>query len=404
MLANSLPLLTALLPLLALVDAGSVQPPHLRHRRMANSLRTVEHPGARAVAPEGRNTAHANAKRAIKKNMKKRGDTCRPRDSASASASSTEAAQTAAAYTDAAASWSSSASQTESASATPTYSASATLNNNEALAPQADSSSSSAPWSSSSSEAWSSSAAWSSSSADAWSSSAASTSSSAAAASSSSSSSSSIIAGLAGLLQITDSTCGYSNADSDSPNGSEDWLNCGLTGAGWTPPMVTVDQLIAVELSADGTFSACADYIDKFNTYGAQYNVKPVMLASFAMQESTCNPSVTGGNGEAGLMQLTADNCDGAPDGNCYDVDFNIERAAKLFSDLVSSNGGNVLLAIGSYNGWYSGLTQAEATAAALTGECSAQNNLDYLHQFCNGWMQGKSGYNLGTYLNLASC
>ncbi|ODO08558.1 transglycosylase SLT domain-containing protein [Cryptococcus wingfieldii CBS 7118] len=389
MLANSLPLLTALLPLVALVDAGSAQPPHLRHRRMANSLRTVEHPGARAVAPEGRDTAHANAKRAIKKNMKKRGNTCRPRDSASASASSTEAAQVAAANTDSTDSWSSSASQTESAAAEPTWSAPATLNNNEALAPQAESSSSSASWSSSSSDAWSSSAASTSSSS---------------AAPSSSSSSSSIVAGLSGLLQITDSTCGYSNADSDSPNGSEDWLNCGLTGAGWTPPMVTVDDLIAVELSADGTFSACADYIDKFNTYGAQYNVKPVMLASFAMQESTCNPSITGGNGEAGLMQLTAANCEGAPDGNCYDVDFNIQRATKLFADLISSNGGNVLLAIGSYNGWYSGLTQAAGTAAASTGQCSAQNNLDYLHQFCNGWMQGKSGYNLGTYLNLASC
>lgn len=39
------------------------------------------------------------------------------------------------------------------------------------------------------------------------------------------------------------------------------------------------------------------------------------MLASFAMQESTCNPSATGGNGEAGLMQLASENCGGAPNG-----------------------------------------------------------------------------------------
>ncbi|WVQ75836.1 hypothetical protein IAR50_005469 [Cryptococcus sp. DSM 104548] len=403
MLANSLPFITALLPLLALVDAGSIQPPHLRHRRMAKELRSVERPGPRAVVPAGKNNAHADAKRAIKKNMKKRSSTCRQRDSSSSTGS---ASTDVAAPTDSVSSWSSSASQTWSAE--PTWSSSAevapsssAILNNEAWAPQA--SSSSDAWSSAAetSSAWSSSAAASTSSA-AWSSAPASSSSSAAA--STSSSSSSIIDGLAGLLQITDGTCGYSNSDSDSPNGAEDWLNCGLTSGGWTPPMVTVDQLIAVELSADGIFSSCADYIDKFNTYGAQYNVKPVMLASFAMQESTCDPTVTGGNGEAGLMQLASENCDGAPNGNCYDVDFNIERGASLFSGLIDSNGGNVLLAIGSYNGWYSGLTQAEATAAASQGQCDAQNNLDYLHQFCNGWMQGKSGYNLGTYLNLASC
>jgi hypothetical protein len=43
--------------------------------------------------------------------------------------------------------------------------------------------------------------------------------------------------------------------------------------------------------------------------------VPPILLASFAMQESTCNPSATGGNGEAGLMQIAQPNCGGAPGG-----------------------------------------------------------------------------------------
>ena len=34
------------------------------------------------------------------------------------------------------------------------------------------------------------------------------------------------------------------------------------------------------------------------------------MLASFAMQESTCNAGATGGNGEAGLMQIAPPNCE----------------------------------------------------------------------------------------------
>jgi len=42
-------------------------------------------------------------------------------------------------------------------------------------------------------------------------------------------------------------------------------------------------------------------------------------------------------------------------------------------------------------------MTHSDATAAAGRGDCSAQNNLDYLYQFFNGWMQGKNGYDLGT-------
>ena len=61
------------------------------------------------------------------------------------------------------------------------------------------------------------------------------------------------------------------------------------------------------------------------------------MLASFAMQESTCNPWATGGNGEAGLMQIAPENCGGAPSGEgsqgCWDVDFNIQRGAKVRFD-----------------------------------------------------------------------
>jgi hypothetical protein len=40
-------------------------------------------------------------------------------------------------------------------------------------------------------------------------------------------------------------------------------------------------------------------------------------LASFAMQESGCNPETVGGAGEQGLMQITREKCGGAPGGNC---------------------------------------------------------------------------------------
>jgi hypothetical protein len=85
--------------------------------------------------------------------------------------------------------------------------------------------------------------------------------------------------------------------------------------------------VIYAELTSDGVFSPCADYIDKFTTYGAQYGsesiypctqliqVPPIMLASFALQESTCNEYATGPNGEYGLMQIAPINCVNPPNG-----------------------------------------------------------------------------------------
>ena len=100
------------------------------------------------------------------------------------------------------------------------------------------------------------------------------------------------------------------------------------------------------------------------------------------MQESSCNPETVGGGGEQGLMQITKDKCGGAPGGNCKDPvgiqiilssslplfwerrpgnsglqDFNIGAGAKFFSETLNNNGGSLLLTIGDYNGWFSGMT-----------------------------------------------
>jgi len=203
---------------------------------------------------------------------------------------------------------------------------------------------------------------------------------------------------------MTDGPCGWCGSSDDAPNGSEDWLNCGLNGGGWTPPHLTLDKLIYKPLSGDGVFAPCKDYFWAFEQFGAQYNVPPILLASFAMQESTCNPWATGGNKEAGLMQIAQPNCWGAPGGDCYNIAFNVERGAKIFGDLVAANNGNVLIAAGGYNGWRKGMTANDGMAAKWQGNCHAQNNLDYLHQLFNGWIQGRNGYSLGTYFNLKGC
>ncbi|KAI9572139.1 glycoside hydrolase family 23 protein [Boletus coccyginus] len=231
---------------------------------------------------------------------------------------------------------------------------------------------------------------------------------------------------IGGLVNVVSAgSCGPSGATSmiinhllqitalSGPNGNIDFLNCGLTSGGWTPPLILINGIISVKPSQvaynpGSAFSACKDFVSLFEEYGRQYGVPAIMLASFAMQESSCIPTTVGGAGEQGLMQITVDKCDGAPGGNCQDPDFNIHKGAQFFSQTLESVNGDLLLAIGHYNGWYKGLTYAEATAAAHNGHCREQNNLDYLHQFLNGWMLAINAYEtdppLGKYFNINNC
>lgn len=108
------------------------------------------------------------------------------------------------------------------------------------------------------------------------------------------------------------------------------------------------------------------------------------------MQESSCNPHTVGGGGEQGLMQLTHEKCDAAPGGNCQDADYNISTGARFFADTLNNANGNVLVALGRYNGWFEGLTYDAATRAATGPCCRCQNNLDYLVRF---WVaEGRRG------------
>ncbi|KAF5370720.1 hypothetical protein D9758_001899 [Tetrapyrgos nigripes] len=195
------------------------------------------------------------------------------------------------------------------------------------------------------------------------------------------------------------------------PNGDIDEFNRGIDGAGWNPPYLGINDIKVVDLAdalskSDSPFHACAPYVDQFYRYGGANNIPPIMLASFAMQESSCNPHTVGGAGEQGLMQLTHEKCVNAPNGDCQDPDYNIKTGAEYFARTLKDKGGDLLQAIGSYNGWFKGMTYSDATAAANTGCCRCQNNLDYLQQFLNGWCQNVNAYSmkLGKYFNLDRC
>ncbi|KAI0823717.1 lysozyme-like protein [Trametes gibbosa] len=221
-----------------------------------------------------------------------------------------------------------------------------------------------------------------------------------------------------GLIKITDSSCGWPGASKDitptnGPNGSIDWLNCGVNDGGWNPPYVTVNDIVTVDLATalkdpHSPFKACSQFVDTFYEASGTYNIPPILIAAIAMQESSCNPNTVGGAGEQGLMQITKDKCGGAPGGNCKDPHFNIFAGTNFLSQTLSGNGGNLLLTIGQYNGWPRGMTYGSATAAAKTSCCRCMNNLDYLQQTLNGWVLNKDPYTssprIGKYFNLDQC
>lgn len=146
-----------------------------------------------------------------------------------------------------------------------------------------------------------------------------------------------------------------------------------------------------------------------FDKYAQEYDLPAILIASIAMQESTCNkdgewqsltedshlphanlvlmltPSITasGDNGGAhGLMQITSDKCTSGI--SCSDPDYNVKTGAKYLKDQLDTYNGNVLLAMGAYNGWYKGLTVAKATAIKDSC-CECQNNINYHMQMLNG-------------------
>ncbi|KAF8332080.1 lysozyme-like domain-containing protein [Cantharellus anzutake] len=210
--------------------------------------------------------------------------------------------------------------------------------------------------------------------------------------------------GGAGVINVAAGPCGKPNGSkqttsTNGPNGQESWLNCGIDASGWTPPSATPSDLIYVPLAQalqddQSPFKACKDFLPYFSQYGNQYGIPDILLAAIALQESSCNPFANAGT--IGLMQITTDKCDAN----------NIRIGTKYLADTLAKNNNNIILTVGAYNGWYPGMTISDATQAAKQGHCAWQQNLDYLQQLFNGWLQNKDAYglNLGSYFNVKHC
>ncbi|BGP22793.1 hypothetical protein Rt10032_c08g3654 [Rhodotorula toruloides] len=216
------------------------------------------------------------------------------------------------------------------------------------------------------------------------------------------------------LIGFHSPDCGPSGATEENPNGSESFLNCGISksspDSGWTPPQgVTLDRITTVSIEhalvTNPVWEPCKPFIPLFEKIGKETGLPPTLLAAFALQESTCNPNVLGDNGGAfGLMQITKDKCGGRDNHGCAEPEYNVRTAANYFKKQLEGQGGEFLVALGAYNGWYKSMSFNSATAKADTTACVQQQNLDYLTQMLNGWLMGRTGYELGSYKNLAVC
>lgn len=188
--------------------------------------------------------------------------------------------------------------------------------------------------------------------------------------------------------------CGSITTNDNCPNGEQWWLNCGISlddhDAAWAPPFMGLEDIVYQDFS-HGDWAGCEAFAWAFNDPECNLGVNPAILAAIARQESSCNPDVRGKNGEYGLMQVMPFNC--MDESVCQDVWQNIRNGANVFKTYLDQSGGNVLLALGKYNGWKENLTYNQATQAARDGNCWAQNNLDYLHQMLNGFVVGRNAY-----------
>ncbi|KAG9046326.1 hypothetical protein FS837_004640 [Tulasnella sp. UAMH 9824] len=229
-----------------------------------------------------------------------------------------------------------------------------------------------------------------------------------------------------GVITVNDPKCGPNGATKSvtkttSPNGSLDWMDCGIqknSNSKWTPPKVTMSDVITVSLDEalamdNSPYKACSKYLDLFKSVAGDTTINgvampPIMLAAFAMQESTCNPKTRGQGGEVGMFQLSQDKCPGGKASDaCYDPETNTRIAAKFIKSQIENDaGGNVFLMTGSYNGWSLDMSYYSAIKAADSSCCRCQNNLDYVFQFWGGWMLGVDAYakGLGKYFNLEVC
>ncbi|EFZ00742.1 transglycosylase SLT domain protein [Metarhizium robertsii] len=183
------------------------------------------------------------------------------------------------------------------------------------------------------------------------------------------------------------------------PNGSQDWLNSGVRGSGWNPPSLDVRNITHIPLKAfyKGVGSPCEKYDRFFKISGMKYDVDPAILAFIAFHESSCNADAPGP--APGLFQCDPSNCQNGMKQCQRPIMENSDCGAHVLRVALNRAGGNIVYALGLYNGWFTAGDRTGLNGGkGLTEEypCSGEGrafrvppDLNYLHDMLNGWFQG---------------
>jgi len=158
--------------------------------------------------------------------------------------------------------------------------------------------------------------------------------------------------------------------------------------------MIKLDQLVFVPLAdalkmKNNQFASCSSLLSIFQEVAQSTGVPDILLASIAMQESSCNPKAYSA-GSTGLFQLSSDLC--KPYSDCYDSKSNTEGGANYINSLLKQFNGNIAEVMGNYNGWYKGIKPSDVQDMP----CAERQNWNYLQNIFNGFMQGVDGYSNG--------
>jgi len=108
-----------------------------------------------------------------------------------------------------------------------------------------------------------------------------------------------------------------------------------------------------------------------FEKYGNQYDLNPLLLASFGFQETALNQALVSPGGAVGVMQLTEATGRSMNVGDIHTLDANIHAGAKYLNQLVSQNfngeapdkSNRALFAIAAYNMGPENLAKARSEA-----------------------------------------
>lgn len=106
----------------------------------------------------------------------------------------------------------------------------------------------------------------------------------------------------------------------------------------------------APSTAGSSTAGLTGPYAELFAAAGARYGVDPALLSAVAKAESGYNPRAVSQTGAQGLMQLMPGTARSLGVANAYDPAQAVDGAARMLSELITSFGGRVDLALAGYN------------------------------------------------------